>query len=125
MKTRIKQLILIALAGGCLLSRPTPTSGAEGLEADFATPPDAARPWVYWYFMDGNMTREGMTADLEAMKQAGIGGAIFLEVDIGVPRGTVKFMSPPWRELFEHAVHEAERLGLQIALGAGAEDSFV
>ena len=119
MKTRIKQLILIALAGGCLLSRPTPASGAEGLEADFATPPDAARPWVYWYFMDGNMTREGMTADLEAMKQAGIGGAIFLEVDIGVPRGTVKFMSPPWRELFEHAVHEAERLGLQIALGAG------
>ncbi|MCX7006302.1 MAG: glycosyl hydrolase, partial [Kiritimatiellaeota bacterium] len=93
--------------------------GADELEQQFASPPDAARPWVYWYFMDGNMTREGLTADLEAMKAAGIGGAIFLEVNIGIPRGPVEFMSPPWRVLFAHAVHEAERLGIQIALGTG------
>ena len=54
--------------------------------------------------MDGNLTREGMTADLEAMKRAGIGGAIILEVNIGIPRGPVEFMSPPWRELLKHAV---------------------
>jgi hypothetical protein len=93
--------------------------GADELEQQFASPPDAARPWVYWYFMDGNLTREGLTADLEAMKAAGIGGAIFLEVNIGIPRGPVEFMSPPWRALFAHAVHEAERLGIQIALGTG------
>ncbi len=87
--------------------------------AEFRTPPESARPWVYWYFMDGNLTREGMTADLEAMKRAGIGGAIFLEVDIGVPRGPVKFMSEPWQELVRHAVAEANRLGIEIALGAG------
>jgi hypothetical protein len=92
---------------------------AGELESDFRHPPDAARPWVYWYFMDGNLTREGMTADLEAMQRAGIGGAIFLEVNIGIPRGPVDFMSGPWRELFQHAVHEADRLGLQIALGSG------
>ncbi len=60
-----------------------------------------------------------MTADLEAMKRAGIGGGIFLEVNVGVPRGPVDFMSPKWQELFAHAVHEAERLGLQIAVGTG------
>lgn len=90
-----------------------------GLQEDFVSPPESARPWVYWMFMDGNLTREGMTADLEAMKAAGIGGTIFLEVDIGIPRGPVKFMSPEWRGLVAHAVHEAERLGLQFALGAG------
>jgi hypothetical protein len=70
-------------------------------------------------FMDGNLTREGMTADLEAMKRAGIGGAIILEVNVGIPRGPVEFMSAPWRELIKHAVREAERLGLEIAICAG------
>ena len=93
--------------------------GADELEQQFAAPPDAARPWVYWYFMDGNLTRGGLTADLEAMKTAGIGGGIFLEVNIGIPRGPVEFMSGPWRALFVHAIHEAERLGIQIALGTG------
>ena len=105
----------------CLLAL-TARSGATGpneLEQNFVTPPDVARPWVYWYFMDGNLTREGMTADLEAMRSAGIGGAIFLEVDIGIPRGPVEFKSAPWRVLFAHAAHEAERLGLQLALGTG------
>ncbi len=83
------------------------------------SPPANAKPWVYWYFMDGNLTREGMMADLAAMKKAGIGGAIFLEVNIGIPRGPVDFMSPHWQELFTDAVHEADRLGIQIALGSG------
>ncbi len=107
--------IWLVLAMGWLALR----GGADELEQQFAAPPDAARPWVYWYFMDGNLTREGLTADLEAMKAAGIGGAIFLEVNIGIPRGPVEFMSGPWRALFVHAVREAERLGIQIALGTG------
>jgi hypothetical protein len=104
------------LACFVLLSSVAP---ADELERSFALPPDDARPWVYWYFMDGNLSREGMTADLESMKQAGIGGALFLEVNVGVPRGPVEFMSPSWRELLKHAVAEADRLGLEFALGAG------
>ena len=49
------------------------TSELDDLEKLFTNPPDSARPGVYWYFMDGNLDREGMTADLEAMKAAGIG----------------------------------------------------
>ena len=79
----------------------------------------AARPWVYWMISDGNLSREGITADLEAMQDAGIGGVIIMEVDVGIPRGPVAFMSPQWCELFRHAVEEAERLGLQITLNAG------
>jgi len=43
--------------------------------------------------MDGNISREGMTADLESMKAVGLGNLIFLDVDVGVPRGLVDFMS--------------------------------
>ncbi|MDR0871657.1 MAG: hypothetical protein LBN39_12785, partial [Planctomycetaceae bacterium] len=55
----------------------------------FQTPPDSARPWTYWFIMDGNLDKSGITADFEAMKKAGIGGIIIMEVNIGVPRGKV------------------------------------
>ena len=85
----------------------------------FVRPPDAARPGVYWYFMDGNINGKEMTADLESMKNAGLGNLVFLEVDIGMPKGPVKFMSAPWQELFAKMVHDAERLGIDVSLGTG------
>jgi len=107
--------VILALSILLLLSG----ARADELEHNFSEPPASSRAWVYWYFMDGMMTREGLTADLEAMRSAGIGGAIFLEVNIGLPRGPVEFMSPQWQALFQHAVKEADRLGIEIALGAG------
>ncbi len=91
----------------------------NALKEGFLNPPPEARPGVYWYFMDGNLNPEGMTADLEAMKEAGIGNLVFLEVNVGVPRGPVGFLSPQWQDLFAHAVSEAERLGIEITLGSG------
>ncbi len=69
--------------------------------------------------MDGNLTRAGITADLEAMRAAGLGGVVICEVNVGVPRGPVEFMSAEWRSLFKHVVREAERLGLEVTLNAG------
>lgn len=91
----------------------------ESLDSGFRSPPPEARPGVYWYFMDGNLTRDGMTEDLESMKAAGIGNLVFLEVNVGVPRGPVDFLSPQWQDLFAHAAGEAERLGIEITLGSG------
>ena len=64
-------------------------------------------------WIDGNITREGITADLEAMQRAGLGGVLIMEVD-RAPAGPVAFGSPAWRELFKHAVAEAGRLGLEV-----------
>jgi hypothetical protein len=89
------------------------------LVQSFKSPPPTARPGVYWYFMDGNLSKEGMTKDLEAMVEAGIGYLVYLEVNVGVPRGDVDFLSPAWRELFKHALEECERLGIQMTLGVG------
>lgn len=86
----------------------------------FVAPPDSCRPWVYAFFLNGNITRGGITADLEAMKRAGIGGMTVMEVDQGSPRGPVDFMSDEWRALFKHLVAEAGRLGLEVNLNNGA-----
>jgi hypothetical protein len=94
-------------------------SRAEDLRDGFRNPPESARPWVYWVWMDGNLSEMGITADLEAMKRAGIGGVIIMEVNVGIPRGEVDFLSPEWRRLFKHVVSEAQRLGIQITLISG------
>jgi hypothetical protein len=89
------------------------------MEECFANPPAEYRPGVYWYFNDGNLSMEGITKDLESMKKAGIGYVLFLEVNVGVPRGKVDYMSEEWQECFVHAVRECERLGITMALGIG------
>lgn len=89
------------------------------LEQVFENPPQAALPGVYWYFMDGNISKDGMTKDLESMKNVGIGHLIYLEVNVGIPRGKVDFLSEEWKNLFVHAVRESERLGIDITLGVG------
>lgn len=107
----------LVLFGAC---QPGPTGEAQDLEAGFARPPVSARPWVYWFWLNGNITREGITADLEAMRRVGIGGVLIMEVDQGTPEGDVAFASPAWRDLFEHAVAEAHRLGLEINMNNDA-----
>ena len=94
-------------------------SETDFLVQGFMSPPDSARPGVYWYFMDGNLSKKGMTKDLESMKKAGIGNLIFLEVNVGIPRGPVDFLSDEWQQLFKHAVSECERLGISMTLGIG------
>lgn len=95
-------------------------TAAQPLEAGFRNPPDWARPWVYWFWLNGNITREGITADLEAMQRVGIGGVLIMEVDQGVPLGAVPFASPQWRDLFKHVVSEAHRLGLEVNMNNDA-----
>jgi len=102
---------------GC--SKKPVQSDIKTLKEAFLNPPDSARPGVYWYFMDGNLSKDGMTKDLESMKKAGIGNLIFLEVNVGIPRGSVDFLGNQWQELFKHAVNECERLGIRMTLGIG------
>src|ERR1039457_364966 len=58
-------------------------TAANELERGFTHPPDSARPWVYWFWLSGNITSNGITADLEAMKRVGIGGVLLMETAQG------------------------------------------
>ena len=113
---RIKRALALCVLGTISLA----AIAANDLAEKFAHPPGSARPWVYWFWLNGNITREGITADLEAMKRVGIGGVLIMEVDQGVPVGPVAFMGPQWRRLFQHVVAEARRLGLEVNLNNDA-----
>jgi hypothetical protein len=98
----------------------TAAETTDTLAAQFAHPPASARPWVYWFPLDGNITTSGITADLEAMQRVGIGGVLYMEVEQGTPRGPAAFAGPLWRDLFKHACSEANRLGLQVNMNNDA-----
>src|SRR5215831_4328432 len=87
-----------------LLSFSVARGAEDQLAGGFQNPPDSAKPQTWWHWMNGNVTKEGITADLEAMKRVGIGGAQIFNVESGIPAGPVKFLSPEWHELFKHAV---------------------
>ncbi|HEX5791027.1 MAG TPA: glycosyl hydrolase, partial [Luteolibacter sp.] len=74
---------------------------------------------MYWYFLDGNLNGKEMTADLESMKSAGLGNLVFLEVDLGLPKGPVKWMTEPWQDAFVQIIRDTERLGMDVTLGIG------
>ncbi|MHC4109547.1 MAG: glycosyl hydrolase [Planctomycetota bacterium] len=90
---------------------------AADLEDGFSNPPDSAKPWTYWWWLDSNVSKVGITADLEAMKQQGIAGALVFDAGIGGPLAPdgPKFMSPQWRDHLKFTLQEADRLGLQIS----------
>jgi hypothetical protein len=89
---------------------------AQDLDASFRTPPDSARPWVFWFWINGNISKEGITADLEAMKEVGIGGVLWMEVggSVWAPAGPIEQNSKEWHEAFQWAISESRRLGLQF-----------
>ena len=94
----------------------------DGLETGFRSPPLESRVQAYWWWLNGNVTKEAITRDLEEMKAKGFGGAIIMDAGgadgcggLQVPPGPV-FAGPEWRELFRHALKEGARLNLEMGL---------
>lgn len=111
-------VIVAALVWLCSLE----ARGEAPLESGWTNPPPSARLRAYWWWLNGNVTEQSITRDLEAMKAKGFGGAILVDADgsgqdgnVRVPHGAT-FFSPAWRELYKFALHEADRLGLEISL---------
>ncbi len=118
-------LAAAVVAANCMFLQQLPAQQsadkrvAGDLEKNFMNPPDSARPGVYWYFLDGNLNGKEMTADLESMKAAGLGNLVFLEVDLGMPKGPIRWMTEPWQDRFVQIIRDAERLGIDVTLGIG------
>lgn len=109
------------LAAGLLsIVMVTLTLGQDDLATGFREPPASAQPHTWWHWMNGNITPEGITADLESMARVGIGGAQIFNVgdkrSTNIPAGPIEYMTPAWLELVLHAAREAERLGLELCL---------
>jgi hypothetical protein len=104
------------------LNSATPLIAGPELDAGWQTPPKEAKLRAYWWWLNGNVTKQSITHDLEEMAAKGFGGAVLIDADGAaqwgndqVPHGPT-FFSPEWRELYKHALREADRVGLEISL---------
>lgn len=111
---RLRSAVPAVLAAGLAAAGNT-VPEANDMEAGFAAPPADTRPWCYWYWISDNLSKDGITRDLEAMARVGIGEALIGNVvDPDTPLGDVKLLSDEWFDCMAHAVAEARRLGVSI-----------
>ncbi|MCU0455216.1 MAG: hypothetical protein MUE74_02850 [Bacteroidales bacterium] len=92
---------------------------SQSLEEGFLDPPVSAKPRTWWHWTNSNISTEGITKDLEWMKNAGIGGFQIADVASGqgqIVEKKIPFGSPEWYNAVRHAAAEADRLGLEMTV---------
>ena len=95
----------------------------KSLEEGFKNPPESAKPRTWWHWTNSNITKEGITKDLEWMNRAGIGGIQLADVASGQGQTVEKkilFGSPEWLDAVRHAASEADRLNLEMTIFSSA-----
>jgi hypothetical protein len=93
------------------------------LKEGFSNPPHSAKPIVWWHWVGSNVTKEGITKDLEWMQRVGIGGFQAFDVSIGggqTVEKKVSYFTPEWLALIKHTAAEAQRLGLDMTIVTAA-----
>ncbi len=91
-------------------------SDFSDLAPGFASPPPETRPWAFWFWMNGNVSREGITRDIEAMAAVGMGGVMAFDGGDYLPQGPATYLGEEWRALMAHAIAEGNRLGIQVGM---------
>ncbi len=120
MKNRLKQRIIVISLLAWIAISPSGAQQTHSLREQFLNPSDEAKPWTFWYWMYGAVSKEGITADLEAMKHAGLGGTYLMPIR-GVKEGTqyngkAQQLTPEWWEMVRFSMEEADRLGLKLGM---------
>lgn len=108
--------VLLASCSPSSLESHSEVLQIEDLATAFQNPPQSSYPRTWFHVMSGNMTKEGITKDLESIKSVGIGGVLLFNVTQGIPVGPVKFNSDEHIELIRYMAAETERLGLSFGV---------
>lgn len=114
-------LAILAAFVSCTESsvRQPSASASRALEEGFLSPPDDARPRVWWHWMNGNVTMEGAMADIEWMHRVGVGGFHVFDAGLTTPQivdHRVTYMSDEWKSIFEACIRKAESYGMETAV---------
>lgn len=102
-------VLLVWAVAGVRAAQPV-----DPLAEGFAHPPMEARPLGWWHWINGNVTKEGIAADLESAKRQGMGGVQMFDVEIYMPPGPVRYGTDSWHEHMQFAMRKAAELGLDF-----------
>lgn len=94
-------------------------SSQNSLYNNFLNPPQSAKPRVWWHWMNGNITKEGIAKDLQWMKRSGIGGFQNFDAALMTPqivKERLTYMTPAWKDAFAFTTRLADSLQLEMAI---------
>ena len=109
------RLVSVAVVLALTLAAAAQDEKSDPLARGFRNPPDSAKPRVWWHWMNGNITKEGIKLDLEWMQRVGIGGFQNFDAALNTPKlvdHRLVYMTPEWQDAFRYATELADRLGL-------------
>jgi len=112
-------LALVALSTLTSVSIWAQTSSLDPLKQGFENPPNGARPRVWWHWMNGNITKDGIKLDLEWMHRVGLGGFQNFDAALNTPKlvdQRLVYMTPEWKDAFKYTTTLADQLGLEEAI---------
>ena len=112
-----RTLLASALLG---LSSLGSAAAADDLASEFARPPESARPWVYWFWLNSNITKLASPRISRRCTASGLAECSSWKWTRVRPWDRFDFMSDRWREMFRHAISEASRLGLEVNMNNDA-----
>ena len=95
----------------------------DTLVKEFQAPPNSARPRIWWHWLNGNITQDGIAKDLQWMHRIGLGGVQNFDASVSTPQVVEKrlvYMSPEWKDTFRFAVKTADELNLEFGIAASA-----
>ena len=115
--------LILPLGVGVVLHAPAQQAEASGtkdaLLQGFVSPPSSAQPRVWWHWMNGNITEEGIKLDLEWMHRSHIAGFQNFDAALFTPQYVDKrlaYMTPGWKEAFKYATGLTDELGMEEAI---------
>src|SRR4030095_14371181 len=111
-------IFVAALLSGLTFSQTANTSN-DNLYKGFLSPGNAARPRVWWHWMNGNITKDGIRKDLDWMKRVGVGGFQNFDANLFTPvvaPETLVFMTPQWKDACRFTTELANKNGLEMAI---------
>lgn len=118
-----KTLLYLSLFPLCLWAGGGSDGSFRRAVASFVHPQDTCRTKVWWFHGETETTKEGITADLEAYRRAGVGGVVYYDQVHGKGGGAFPALSAPWWQMLKFAAAEAQRLGLSFE--ANISDGYV
>jgi len=110
---------IVLLSTITAFAQTTSQTSGDPLQSGFEDPPNGARPRVWWHWLNGNITKEGIQLDLEWMHRVGLGGFQNFDASLGTPQVVehrLPYMTPEWKETFVYATKLADQLGLEESI---------
>ena len=110
---------MLAVSVVCIVGTGWTQDSADSLKQGFENPPHSAQPRVWWHWMNGNISKEGIQLDLEWMHRVGIAGFQNFDAALQTPQVVDKrlaYMTPEWKDALRYAIQKGDQLGMEMAI---------